>query len=193
MIEYKYMRQLRNAIENFYPLGNDCWADLESIIDCRMLAKNEHFSREGQFAKEFGFICSGIMRMFYLSEDGVEWNKHFFIENDFVVASIDPKKKSIVNIQALTPVTLICISYSKFMELIHKFPQVNLFLQKMMSAHLERKQEKEIRFLSNEAIDNYKYFNHKYPGLEKIIPLYHIASYLGITPTQLSRIRQQLK
>lgn len=190
MIEFKHIRQLKSAIDSIYPLGNACWAEIESVVYYSNLVKNEYFSREDQFTKEFGFVCKGIMRMFYLSENGEECNKHFFIEGNFVAASIDPDKKSISNIQALASTTLVCISSQKFAELLNTFEQFKNFYQKLTLAYLDQKQQKEIQFLSSRTIDNYNYFKRKYPDLENKIQQYHVASYLGITPTQLSRLRR---
>ncbi|MBI5044208.1 MAG: Crp/Fnr family transcriptional regulator [Nitrospirae bacterium] len=193
MIEYEHMYQLKNTIDSLYPLGKECWTEIETSVYYKKLNKKEYFSREDQFIKELGFACKGIMRLFYLSENGGEHNKHFFIENDFVAASIDPDKKSISSIQALASVTLICISYPKCLELIDRFNQFNRFIQKLTLDCLSQKQQKEMQFLSNTAVDNYKYFKKKFPDLENKISHYHVASYLGITPTQLSRIRKCTK
>lgn len=191
MIEFKHLRQLKDAIDSIHPLGDACWAAVEPIVYCTSIAKKEFFSRDDEFAKVFGFVCKGIMRMFYLSEDGEEYNKHFFLEGDFVAASIDLDRRSISNIQALAPTTLACISSPIFAELLNEFEEFNKFYQKLMLAYLEQKQQKEIQFLSNTAADNYDYFKRRYPGLEDKIPGYYVASYLGITPTQLSRIRRR--
>ncbi|NOX87795.1 MAG: Crp/Fnr family transcriptional regulator [Calditrichaeota bacterium] len=193
MIANKHIRQLKKAIDKINPIENECWSVLKQIAFYRKLDKNEYFSREGEFPKEFGFICNGIIRVFYLSENGEEWNKYFFRENDFIAAGPDPDKESPTNLQALTSVTLICFPYPKFTELLRKFARLNAFFQKLTLDYLEKKQEKEIRFLSNKTTDNYLYFRENYPDLEGTIPHYHIASYLGITPTQLSRIRKKLK
>ncbi len=193
MITNKHIRQLKEAIDKINPIENECWSALKQTAFYRKLDKNEYFSGEGEFPKEFGFICNGIIRVFYLSENGEEWNKYFFKDNDFIAASLDPNKKSPTNLQALTSVTLICIPYPRFAELLGNFPQFNAFFQKLILNYLEKKQEKEIRFLSNKTTDNYLYFRENYPDFENIIPHYHIASYLGITPTQLSRIRKKLK
>lgn len=193
MVMREHIDQFRAIIDGVSPLGDSCWSELIPVLYSRDLEKNEYFSKEGQYTKEYGFICQGVMRLFYLSEDGNEWNKYFFVENDFVAASIDPERESITRIQALTPVSLVCIPAEKFTELSDRFEQFRAFFQKMIFDYLDEKQDREIRFLSNEALDNYLYFQTKFPGLEDRIAHYHIASYLGITPTQLARVRKKLK
>ena len=174
-------------------MGNECWAEIEPLIYQKELDKNEYYSKEGQLTKDLGFIAKGVLRIFYLTEKGEEWNKHFLQENDFVAVSISPEKKSITNIQALSKVLIICIPYAGLMKIASKYKQINVFIQKLTFNYLEQKQEREIRLLSEEALSNYLMFRVKFPGLENEIPHYHIASYLGISPTQLSRLRKTLE
>ena len=188
-----YKIQLRTSLESIHPLGNECWAEIEPLIYVKELDKNEYYSKEGQLTKDLGFICKGVLRIFYLNEKGEEWNKHFLQENDFVASSISPEKKSITNIQALFKALILCIPYVELMKIASKHKQIHVFIQKLTFNYLEQKQEREIRLLSEEALSNYLMFRENFPGLEDKIPHYHIASYLGITPTQLSRLRKKLE
>ena len=188
----KHNNQLRTSIENIHPLGNECWSEIEPLIYIKELEKNEYYSREGQLTKDLGLIGEGILRIFYLNEKGEEWNKHFLQENDFVAASISPDKKSITNIQALSKVRILSIPYVELMNLANKYNQINTFIQKLTFKYLEQKQEREIRLLSEDALSNYLMFKENFLDFENQIPHYHIASYLGITPTQLSRLRKKL-
>jgi CRP-like cAMP-binding protein len=188
----KQILQLRNSMEKIYPLTNDCWFDIEHLIYIKQLNKNDYFSKEGQITKDLGFVFEGALRIYFQNEKGDEWNKHFLQKNDFVGASIIPEKKSIVNIQALTKTTLLCVPYNDFEEILKKYNGKETFIQKLVFSLLEQKQEREIRLRSSEAMDNYQAFRQIFPDLENIIQHYHIASYLGITPTQLSRIRKKL-
>ena len=162
-------------------------------IYIKELDKNDYFSKEGQSTRDLGFIFSGILRIFYLNDKGEEWNKHFLRENDFVASSISPEKKSITNIQALTETIMLCIPYTELVKLSTKYKEINLFIQKLTFSYLEQKQDREIRLLSEKAMNNYLAFKKSYPDLENKIQHYHIASYLGITPTQLSRLRKKIK
>jgi len=184
--------KFKNSIDNIHPFGNECWSEIEPLIFLKELDKNDYYSKEGQLAKDLGFIIKGILRIFYLNEKGEEWNKHFLLENDFVASSISPEKKSITNIQALSQVSILCIPYAGIMKIADKYKQIHVFIQKLTFAYLEQKQEREIRLLSEEALSNYLMFKENFPGLENEIPHYHIASYLGITPTQLSRLRKKI-
>ncbi len=186
-------KRLRTSIDHIYPLSNECWSEIEPFIYAKELAKNEYFSKEGRFVRELGFIINGILRIFYLNEKGEEWNKHFLQKNDFVASGVSPEKKSITNIQALSKALILCIPYAELINIAARHKEIHLFIQKLTFEYLEKKQEREIRLLSEEALSNYLWFRKTYPDLENKIRHYHIASYLGITPTQLSRLRKKIE
>ncbi len=185
--------EYRNAIEKIIPISNQVWNDIEEELNLSSLQKDEYFSKENQYLKKIGFISSGILRIFYLDDNGNEWNKHFLTKNDFVAESINPYKKSITNIQALNNTEIIYLDFNKFKELSEKHSSLKTFMQKLTYNYLEQKEKRQINFMSNTSIENYKLFKEKYPNLENEISQYHIASYLSITPTQLSRIRKKMK
>lgn len=189
----KHIIQIRKSIDNIYRIGNECWSELKPLIYIKELDKNDYFSKEGQTSRDLGFIFNGILRIYYLNDKGEEWNKHFLQENDFVASSISLEKKSITNIQALTESIILCIPYSELMKLSTKYNEINSFIQKLTFSYLEQKQNREISLLSEVAMNNYLTFKKSYPDIENKIQHYHIASYLGITPTQLSRLRKKMK
>lgn len=189
----KHKIQLRTSIDNINPLGNECWSEIEPFIYIKELDKNEYFSTEGQLTRDFGLISNGILRIFYLNDKGEEWNKHFLQKNDFVASSISPEKRAITNIQALSKTLILCIPYAELLKISTKHKEINSFIQKLTFEYLEQKQAREIGLLSEEAMSNYLMFKNKFPDLENNIQHYHIASYLGITPTQLSRLRKKIK
>ncbi len=185
--------QFRTSIDRIYPLSNKCWSEIEPLIYIKELYKNEYFSTAGQFTRDLGFINNGILRIFYLNDKGEEWNKNFLQQNDFVTSSISPEKKSITNIQALSKTLILCIPYAELIKISTKHKEINLFIQKLTFEYLEQKRDREIRLLSEKAMSNYLLFKDTFPDLENKIQHYHIASYLGITPTQLSRLRKKMK
>lgn len=185
--------QLRTSTDRIHPLGNECWSAIEPFIYIKELWKHEYFSKEGQYTQDLGFIIGGILRIYYLNDKGEEWNKHFLLKNDFVASGIPPEKKSITRIQALAKTYILCIPFAELIKISDNHREINFFLQKLTFEYLEKKQDREIRLLSENAMSNYLWFRSAYPGLENNIQHYHIASYLGITPTQLSRLRKKLE
>jgi CRP-like cAMP-binding protein len=80
--------------------------------------KDKYFSREGEKAK--GLLLKGVCRIYYLDDNGNEWNKHFLQKNNFIASSISLEKHSITNIQALTDTEMIFLSLPKLLELSKK-------------------------------------------------------------------------
>ena len=187
-----HIEVLKDAIFEISPISNDSWEAIKSLAYLMKIDKGEYFSREGEKAKGLGIILKGICRIYYLDDNGNEWNKHFLQKNDFIASSISPEKFSITNIQALTDTEIIFLSLPKLLELSKKHNDLLVFLQKLTFSYLEQKQEREINLLSKTALDNYITFKKDFPTLENEIQHFHIASYLGITPTQLSRVRKKL-
>lgn len=183
---------LKKSIFKIYPISNDCWSNIKSLAYLKELDKDEYFSREGEKAKGLGLLLKGVCRIYYLDDNGNEWNKHFLQENNFIASSISPEKHSITNIQALTDTEIIFLPLPKLLELSKKYNDILLFIQKLTFSYLEQKEEREINLLSETALNNYVIFKKKFPKLENEIQHFHIASYLGITPTQLSRVRKKL-
>jgi CRP-like cAMP-binding protein len=187
-----HKKEFKKSIDEIHQLGGKCWSEIEPLIYIKEFDKNDYFSKEGQSTKDLGFIFNGILRIYYLNEKGEEWNKHFLQKSDFIASSISPEKKSITNIQALTKTTILCIPYSEIVRISNKYNEISSFIQKLTFSCLEQKQDREISLLSEKSMNNYLSFKNLYPELENKIQHYHIASYLGITPTQLSRLRKKI-
>lgn len=187
-----HIEVLKDAIFDIYPISNNCWEEIKSLAYLKEINKGDYFSKEGEKARGLGIILKGICRIFYLDKNGNEWNKHFLQKNDFIASSISPEKYSITNIQSLTDTKIIFLSLPKLLELSKKHNDLLVFIQKLTFSYLEQKQDREIKLLSETAINNYLAFKKDFPELENEIQHFHIASYLGITPTQLSRVRKKL-
>ena len=138
-------------------------------------------------------MIKGIIRVYHLREDGTEYNKNFFTKNDLFMTSLDETKDSSVFIQTITQCEVIIFNYSEFMTLSIKHRILEKVFNKILLDYMTKKQEREIELLSLNAKDRYIKFVNNYTNLSKNLPQFHIASYLGITPTQLSRIRKSIQ
>ena len=96
-----------------------------------------------------------------------------------------------INQQALTDCELLIGDFKKLTDLLDNHQDLERLLRKIAESHFVNKEKREVEIVLLEANKRYAIFQEEYPQLEQQIPQYHIASYLGITPTQLSRIRTQ--
>ncbi|MCF6243220.1 MAG: hypothetical protein L3J74_18020, partial [Bacteroidales bacterium] len=115
----------------------------------------------------------------------------FFTNSNFVGAysSLITGQKNLINIQCLTVCTLQVADFEEFAKLYDKYPKIERLFRKFAETKFLIKEKREIELVMLDASERYEIFQKEHPNLENLIPQYHIASYLGITPTQLSRIR----
>lgn len=164
---------------------------LISLFSEKHLKKNEYLAKEGEYSTKLAFLTKGIMRAFYRNSDGKEYNKTFFTHYNFVGAysSLVTGNKNLINIQCLSDCIILVADFGKITKLYNDYPKIERLARRLAENKFAIKEKREIELVTLEASELYKIFRKEHPNLENLIPQYHIASYLGITPTQLSRIR----
>ncbi|CAD0009288.1 MULTISPECIES: Crp/Fnr family transcriptional regulator [Flavobacterium] len=191
-----YLNNLKLTIESYYPISEQSWKLIQNITEFQTLKKGETLLQNGEIAKNLHFIAKGILRAFITDQQGNFYNKNLFLENSFAGSKVSLMLQTPSNfaIEALEDCVLINISYKKYMELINK----NDDLKNFYIAHLEKtwiieKEQREVALVMQNATERYVKLLEKHPEIADRVPLLHIASHLGITPTQLSRIRKSLE
>lgn len=186
--------QMKNVMSAIEPLPEACWSDIASLAHEKEYPKNSYFAEEGDYPTDLGFVGKGTFRAFYRTAEGVEYNKTFFTENTFMVAltAIVTGNMNLINIQALEDAMVLRFNYHKFTELYDQYYALERMARKVIELEWVKKEVREIRLVLNNATERYQFFREEHPGLENKIPQYHIASYLGVTPIQLSRIRAKM-
>lgn len=185
------MKDLYNFLYTISPIQENTWNEVKKLFTEHSLKKGEYFLQEGEVAKNFGFLKQGVVRAFYRNNEGVEYNKHFFTKNNMIggYSSLVTQLPNTINQQALTDCDLLIGNYRKLIDLLDKHQDLERLLRKIAEHYFVDKEKREVEIVLLEANKRYAIFQREYPQLEQLIPQYHIASYLGITPTQLSRIR----
>ncbi|MCB0807075.1 MAG: Crp/Fnr family transcriptional regulator [Bacteroidales bacterium] len=183
---------IHDALQKIHPLTDEAREDLSALFETTRLSRNEYLLKEGDRVYNCYFQLEGVIRVFYNNE-GNEYNKTFFIPGMFPtpLTALLTGGPSQLSFQALRDCLLVRFSYKSFRALFSQ----HRCLESLMLAILEQewihKERHDIRMVTNDATTNYLIFREQYPNLENLILQYHIASYLGITPIQLSRIRSQ--
>lgn len=162
-----------------------------SLFTEKQLVKHDYFAHEGEYASKIAFISIGIVRAFYRNNEGNEYNKTFFSKKELLGAysSLITKQKNQINLQCLTDCTFFIADYAEIQKLYNANPKIERLARILAEQIFVSKEKREIELVMLDATERYRIFQSEHPGLENLIPQYHIASYLGITPTQLSRIR----
>ncbi|HEX8331341.1 MAG TPA: Crp/Fnr family transcriptional regulator [Segetibacter sp.] len=184
---------LLEAIKKFIKIDDREWQLLEPHLYEKKLKKHEYFAEQGKVAKDIGFVLNGNMRHYY-THDGEEKTTYFYFENHFVAAYISciTNTPSQLTIQALTECELLVFPYAimkKLYEQSHTWERFGRLLAEYLATGLEERMA-GLLLLSPE--ERYKQLleGNKDKILERI-PQHYIASYLGITPVSLSRIRNR--
>lgn len=159
----------------------------------KTLKKGDYLLKEGQRINEIAFIESGILRIFYLSE-GKEINNHFFLENDYAVSYMDFLKNtpSRYYIQALEDCELITFNSHTLQQAYNESKNWERFGRLIAENVLNMITNRFESFLFLSAKERYLNMLKEYPEYIQRIPLYHLASYLGIERESLSRIRKEI-
>lgn len=172
-------------------LDTPALSKLVNLFELRHFEKGYHYAKTGEYSSRMGFVVEGILRAYHNTQEGENYNKTFFTGGFFVGAysSLVTGEKNLINIQCLTDVTMLEGSYANLVALYDEHPQIERFSRILAEQYFVNKERREIELVTLDASERYKCFRKNHPDIEQRIPQYHIASYLGITPTQLSRIR----
>jgi len=171
------------------------WRRFGRFFHRRVLAAEEFFIRAGDTSKYLGFINSGMVRFYYQTAQGAQFNKSFSRANDFVGAysAYLTGETSRFHIQALQETRMLVAAWDDICGLYDE----HVCWQKLGRLFAEqlyiKKEQREAEFLLDDAETRYRHFLQRYPGLEDDLPQYHIAGYIGITAVALSRIRRKIK
>lgn len=192
----KYFDQLRAACKEYQDFSDKSFEEFKEICFVKEVKKGEVLQDIYSPAKYIYFICKGILRTYYLSEDGATYTKNLFSENYFSAskASLITGDDSYLCIDALEDSIVVFIDFKGYKNLI----ETNVEFKDFYINYLEKnwiiiKEKNEISLILDDASVRYQNFIERNPNIESRIPLHHIADHLGITPTQLSRIRKKLK
>jgi len=159
------------------------------------LAKGEYFLMAGDVPEYIGFVRSGLLRLFHIDMDGAEVNKHFCVENTLAISysAFLLREESKFFIQALEDTRLLAIDHQTYLYLLDSHICWQIVARKLAEMLFILKEKREWELLLNNAQERYIQFLRDYPDLERRLSQYHIASYVGITPESLSRIRASLR
>ncbi|ASS48225.1 MAG: cyclic nucleotide-binding protein [Candidatus Fluviicola riflensis] len=184
------MLELFQYFNNFHKLSKEAENAIIEISNELKIKKNTIIQDIGQTCKTIYFIKTGFARIYYFKED-IEITESFAFENNILarVESLFHNKPSKKAIQLLEDSELIAINANLLFKLYDKFPEIErLFRLIFESAYVDTVNRIEnIQF--HTAEERYKMLLNESSNVIKRVPLKLIASYLGITPVSLSRIR----
>ena len=186
--------RFRHSIPSQVCIPESEWDYVSPQLAERRFEKNEYLVRAGEVADNFYFIIKGLVRFFYSTEEGKEFNKNFITENGFAGSfhSLVLDGACGYFIQALEKTDTIVLPHRLLRELYERHPCWERLGRRNAENLALLKEAREKEFLLDSLETRYRRFLVEFPGLEDRISQYHIASFLGVTDVALSRIRRKI-
>lgn len=178
-------------IESYYQLSDESKAAWESILVTKTYKKGQNFIADGQRPRKVAFVAEGLFSQYYIADNGETVIKTFFPEKRLAasVSAMLSNQPSQFTITALEDTVVLEYDFYEFKRLVKQYADIAGFYINYMELHwIIEKEPLEISLRHDAAKKRYEDFLKTYPGLVKRLKKHHIAAYLGITPTQLSRI-----
>jgi CRP-like cAMP-binding protein len=166
-------------------------AEFRKVMFSKQLKKKDFLITEGMTCNFIGIVISGVMRSFISNSESDEFNNDFYFERDFFSAytSFLTSSPTNCNIQALSNVHMVYITSEQYRALVSRDNEWLKLGKHVAETFFVRKCKRETSFLKNSAAERLESVLKLYPEIEQRVSQYHIASYLGVKPESLSRIK----
>ncbi len=188
------MNQIRQYLETFTEVNDADWNFFSSKLTKWDFPKKEVILKVGEIENRISFIQKGAVRLMIPREDEKETTFGFSFENEFISAydSFLTQTPSTYQLETLVQTTVLSITHQDLQEVYSKTKIGNLIGRLSSERLYLNKSKRELSLLNDSAEQRYLNLFTERPNLLKEIPLKYVASYIGVTPQALSRIRKRI-
>ena len=186
---------LLTHIKKFVPLNEKETDMLIACLRYKKIKKKEFLLKEEQVCTANYFVLKGCFRMYFIQENGIEQIVQFGIENWWITdyQSLDWQQPSRFYIQAVEPSEIAILDHNAAHGLFDKIPVLDRYFRMVVQRAYAASQQR-LRFIySFSGAERYHHFCDNFPGFMQRVPQYMVASYLGLTPEFVSKIKNQRK
>jgi CRP-like cAMP-binding protein len=175
-----------------FPFNQEGLVEFISSFQPQKFPKGHIVLHHNKVENSLRFLDEGVVREYYSSESK-EKNIHFYLPNEFITDfySFVTEKPTSKFQECITDVSIRVISKDTFQAFLKKYMCGKLFIDEIFQRIIEKKEIEMKNHFMNTAEENYYHLMNNKPNWLREIPQYHIASYLGISPETLSRIRKR--
>ncbi len=188
------MQPLIDHFQQYLPLTDTEKAQISDRATQQKIKRRQLILQEGFTCKHYSFVVKGCFRMYAIDDKGTEHNVQFAAENDWIadIASFHAGKPSGFCIEAIESSVVIQIEQQDLYFLYLNIPKLDRIFKVIIENKFVELQNRVLQTISSTAQQRYLHFLEQYPHLANRLPNTQIASYLGITPEFLSKIRKDL-
>lgn len=186
--------RFRKYLEDRITIADTAYELIASVSRIEKLKKRDSLLREGEVCRFNAFVCQGLLRRYSISDKGIEHTVYFAMENWWIAdrQSLMDGTPSRYNIDAIEDAVVLLISKTDFDMLCEKIPEFKDMVNQILQRSLNATQERMHTTLQATAEERYMQFLKTFPNVANRASRTMLASYLGITPETLSRIRRQI-
>jgi CRP-like cAMP-binding protein len=162
-----------------------------SILQHKIIPKKTMLLQAGNICKFEAYVIKGCIREYYIDSRGAEVTLQFAVEDWWVsdITSFQDQKVSNMYIETLEDCELFMLSRESKEQLLAQVPKLERMFRLMIQRHLSVVQSRLFKTITNSGIEKYLEFIKRYPTIPQRVPQHYIASYLGISPEFLSKLR----
>ncbi|KAA0989121.1 Crp/Fnr family transcriptional regulator [Dyadobacter aurulentus] len=188
-------KDIQPVIDHFLkriPLTAEEQEYVRSLVKIRHLLSRQYLVQQGEVCRFESFVTKGFLRSFYVDSKGNDFTLHFAMEDWWISdsASFLREVPATRNIVAVEPTTVLQLDKAAIETLYRQVPVFERFWRIMNENACLAQDERILNAIMLSGAERYEALLYKYPGIEQRLPQKHIASYLGITPVFLSKIRK---
>ena len=184
---------LRTSFERLVPLPDAVWEDLRAAWHLRAVRRGKVLTREGQTEQMFGLVVEGVQRMYFLTPDGDEVTVAFAYPPSYtgVPDSFFLQIPSAYALEALTDGQILATDHAALATLMDRHRELDRWALRLLARAGAGRAKREREMLTMSAEARYQRLLRESPQLLQFAALRHIASYLGMSPETLSRVRAE--
>lgn len=166
---------------------------LSAVTQARRMARGEFLVREGEPQPHISFLLSGILRGFFLDINGRDITDCFgFHLGTPTMASFDLQAPSPISIEVLTEAEVLLVPLETALRFLEQDPRLVQVYNRLLQSSLHTHWQIKTMLHQRTAMERYQWFLEAYPGLIDQVTNRHVASFLGMSPVTLSRLRHTL-
>jgi CRP-like cAMP-binding protein len=188
------INKLFSSFNKYLPLNELEREDLAKRFVERRIKRKQFILQENDVCKHYTFVTEGCFKKFHIDKKGAEHNLQFAVENDWImeIDSFYFEKPSHVYVEAMEPSVILQIGKADLLHLFVNNPKFDRNFRVIIETRFVELENRILQTISSTAEERYLSFINQYPHLLQRLPNTQIASYLGITPEFLSKMRKKI-
>ncbi len=181
-------------LNSFINVSGEAFEKLKKISTFKSLGPHIQIAKIGETPSKIYMLVKGLMRVYLPTESGKEFNKNFFMPMSFVgsYSALIKNEPSKLIYESLTECKVYEIDFDELINLCKLDIAISNLYNRIVEQVFIKYEERHLQLISMDAKQRYLELRKQISDIDLLIPQYHIASYLSITPVQLSRIRKNL-